>query len=79
MGFQIARKHALKLRRIALALGFAAPLLLTLLALLLPALLAFLALLLAVACNAAGILTERWLFFAEARHTVTLYYGAEAT
>jgi hypothetical protein len=21
--------------------------------------------------------TERWLFFAEAKHTVTLYYGAE--
>jgi DMSO reductase anchor subunit len=21
---------------------------------------------------------ERWLFFAEARHVVTLYYGAEA-
>ena len=24
-----------------------------------------------------GMLIERWLFFAEARHTVTLYYGAE--
>jgi len=24
----------------------------------------------------AGVLVERWLFFAEARHTVTLYYGA---
>ena len=23
-----------------------------------------------------GVLVERWLFFAEARHTVTLYYGA---
>jgi len=22
------------------------------------------------------VLVERWLFFAEARHTVTLYYGA---
>jgi DMSO reductase anchor subunit len=22
-------------------------------------------------------LTERWLFFAEARHTVMLYYGSE--
>jgi DMSO reductase anchor subunit len=32
---------------------------------------------LAVAANAAGTLTERWLFFAEARHVVTLYYGAE--
>ena len=26
----------------------------------------------------AGVLVERWLFFAEARHTVMLYYGAEA-
>ena len=78
MGFQIARKHALKLRRIALLLGFGAPLLLCLLAALLPAVPAFLALLLAVIFNAAGVLTERWLFFAEARHTVMLYYGAEA-
>jgi DMSO reductase anchor subunit len=22
-----------------------------------------------------GVLIERWLFFAEAKHTVTLYYG----
>ena len=25
---------------------------------------------------AAGVLIERWLFFAEAKHVVTLYYGA---
>jgi DMSO reductase anchor subunit len=25
-----------------------------------------------------GALTERWLFFAQARHTVNLYYGAAA-
>jgi sulfite dehydrogenase (quinone) subunit SoeC len=25
-----------------------------------------------------GLLVERWLFFAEARHVVTLYYGAAA-
>ena len=29
-------------------------------------------------CSTVGILIERWLFFAEATHTVTLYYGAEA-
>lgn len=78
MGFQIARKHAVKLRRIALLLGFLLPVLLCLLAALLPAFLAFLALMLAVIANGAGVLTERWLFFAEARHAVTLYYGAEA-
>jgi DMSO reductase anchor subunit len=27
--------------------------------------------------NGIGTLTERWLFFAEARHTVMLYYGSE--
>jgi len=25
-----------------------------------------------------GVLVERWLFFAEAQHTVSLYYGAQA-
>jgi DMSO reductase anchor subunit len=25
----------------------------------------------------AGVVIERWLFFAEARHVVTLYYGLE--
>lgn len=26
----------------------------------------------------AGLLVERWLFFAEATYTVTLYYGASS-
>ena len=30
---------------------------------------------LAVASGALGVLVERWLFFAEAQHVVTLYYG----
>lgn len=76
MGFRIARKHAQKLRRIALAAGFVAPLLLTVLVLLAPGPLGLLAALLAAPLATAGILVERWLFFAEARHTVTLYYGA---
>ncbi len=29
-----------------------------------------------VALAMAGVLIARWLFFAEARHTVMLYYGA---
>ncbi|NKB16311.1 MAG: dimethyl sulfoxide reductase anchor subunit, partial [Sphingomonadales bacterium] len=33
---------------------------------------------LAVLLAAIGIFTERWLFFAEAEHVVTLYYGATA-
>jgi DMSO reductase anchor subunit len=33
---------------------------------------------LAVVGAALGLVAERWLFFAEAKHTVMLYYGAEA-
>ena len=33
---------------------------------------------LAVSGAAVGLVAERWLFFAEAKHTVTLYYGADA-
>ena len=36
-----------------------------------------LASLVAVLSAALGLIVERWLFFAEAKHTVMLYYGAE--
>jgi DMSO reductase anchor subunit len=78
MGFHVARKHAAKLRRIALGAGFGAPLLLALLALLIGGWPGAAASVLAVPAVALGLLVERWLFFAEARHTVTLYYGADA-
>ena len=79
MGYRIARKHAKKLRRIALGLGFVLPALLVLGSVLLPgpvgaAALAVLAALVAL----IGLIVERWLFFAEARHVVTLYYGTPA-
>lgn len=76
MGFSIARKHAEKLRRLTLVALFAAPPALILLAILLGGPIAALAALLAVAAAAVGVLTERWLFFAEAKHVVTLFYGA---
>lgn len=76
MGYRIARKHAVKLRRIALALGFALPLVLTLLSAVAASPAAAFAALLAALSAMLGILVERWLFFAEAKHTVTLYYGA---
>ena len=79
MGFRIARKHAAKLRRLALFFGAAVPAARTLALLFAltgwPAALAALA---AALAASAGTLIERWLFFAEARHTVTLYYGARA-
>ncbi|MCW5737415.1 MAG: dimethyl sulfoxide reductase anchor subunit [Enhydrobacter sp.] len=78
MGFVVARKHATKLRRIALIVGFALPFLLSLVPFLFSSGVAILALLLAASLGTAGIFVERWLFFAEARHAVTLYYGASA-
>lgn len=73
MVFVVARKHAIKLRSIALLLAFAVPVVL----LLLP----FNHILAAVAVlsHLCGVLITRWLFFAEAQHTVSLYYGRRAT
>lgn len=76
MGYKIARKHAQKLRNIALNAGFRVPLVLTMLAASFPGTLALAASLVAAALLLGGMLVERWLFFAEAKHSVTLYYGA---
>lgn len=78
MGFVVARRHARTLRRSVLALGFGLPALLALACLAWPsARLAFA--LPALVSGSLGLLIERWLFFAEARHTVALYYDAHAT
>lgn len=76
MGYSIGRKHARKLRRFAVVFAFLGPLLFTLIAMLPVGVLAALAASLAVLSAAFGVLAERWLFFAEARHVVTLYYGS---
>lgn len=78
MGFSIARKHADKLRAISLAALFVIPLCLTLLTTLTSGLFAAVVSILAVIAAAVGVLVERWLFFAEAKHVVTLFYGAQA-
>jgi sulfite dehydrogenase (quinone) subunit SoeC len=78
MGFAIARKHRVRLRRVVRLAAFALPALLTLLALAVGGVIGVVASGLAVAGAALGLVVERWLFFAEAKHTVTLYYGAEA-
>jgi len=74
MGFVLARKHASKLRAITLLFGFAIPALLAVASLLVPQLQVASAWL-ALAFGLVGILVERWLFFAEARHAVMAYYG----
>ena len=73
MGYRIARKHARRLRLIAGVLGFQLPFLLTLFSLALPGWIGSIA---AFDAGAVGIVVERWLFFAEAKHVVNLYYGA---
>lgn len=74
MGFVVARKHARKLRTIGLVLFALVPALCTLPMLFLPhggpAILYWVAAL----SFQLGALAERWLFFAEAKHVVTLYY-----
>jgi sulfite dehydrogenase (quinone) subunit SoeC len=78
MGFQIARKHATKLRRVSLLLAFVLPGLFSVVPLAVSGWPAILAALLAAALGTLGIFVERWLFFAEARHAVTLFYGRTA-
>ncbi|TYR32453.1 DMSO reductase [Mesorhizobium microcysteis] len=76
MGFRVARKHADKLAKISLIAGGIVPAVLVLGVLASGASGLGVALAaLAVLSHAVGMLTERWLFFAEARHAVMNYYG----
>jgi len=77
MGYRIARKHAARLRLTAVLGAFALPVALVIIGLVTPGRLAAAPALLAAIFATGGLLVERWLFFAEAKHTVTLYYGAE--
>ncbi|MEL7098196.1 MAG: DmsC/YnfH family molybdoenzyme membrane anchor subunit [Pseudomonadota bacterium] len=66
----VGRRHSLKLRVIAMVLGFALPI-----ALLVLAPFAHWLAAIAVLSHIAGVAASRWLFFAEAEHVVGLYYG----
>ncbi len=68
---KVGRKHALKLRVIAVLCAGIAP---ALLLMVLPAGLVTVGL--AVLVHLTGAFVARWLFFAEAEHVVGLYYGA---
>lgn len=79
MGYQVARRHAQRLRRIASALLFVIPLLAALLQLPdFPQGARIAIAILAILSAGAGVLVERWLFFAEAEHVVVLYYRGGA-
>jgi len=77
MVFRLGRKHADKLRRVAFVIGLVLPVLLVLLGWGAGGWLGAAALLLATGSGLGATLVERWLFFAEARHKVALYYGAD--
>jgi len=72
MGFVVARKHAAQLRLIALGLGGGVPCLLVIIDAA-----SVIGLGIALVAHIAGVFVERWLFFAEAKHTVSLYYGQQ--
>ena len=78
MGFRVARKHARTMRVVAQVVAFAVPAACLLLALFVGGVIAAALSVLAILSQAGGLLVERWLFFAEAKHVVTLYYGRAA-
>jgi len=70
MVFRVGRKHAMRLRALALLFMAVLPALaLALFGATWPVRIA------AVLLHLAGVLAQRWLFFAEAEHVVGLYYG----
>ncbi|MCH9807995.1 MAG: dimethyl sulfoxide reductase anchor subunit [Alphaproteobacteria bacterium] len=77
MGYEVARKHAHKLRRLVLACLFAVPALLLLALLTVGGSGAMAFYFLAIGFAAVGVFVERWLFFAEAEHVSMLFYGKQ--
>lgn len=71
MAFVLARKHAARLRKSAVALFAILPVIG--IAIALPDRAAWIAPVLAVICT-AGLFVERWLFFAQARHAVAAFF-----
>jgi DMSO reductase anchor subunit len=73
-GYRVQNRLALTLKALSMLLAFGLPLLFLGLALKQPSMAIGLAALLSVF---AGMIVERWLFFAEARHVVNLFHGAQ--
>ena len=74
MGFRVGRKHARTLRRLALLAGGVLPLLSLAFSLQFTRGAIFL-FIIAILAHLIGVLAERWLFFAEARHAVMNFYN----
>ncbi|GAB2488955.1 dimethyl sulfoxide reductase anchor subunit family protein [Arenimonas alkanexedens] len=73
MGYVLARKHSRKLRRIALGLFGGVPVVACVVTMIFPGL-GMAVLGMAALAALLGAMVERWLFFAEARHVVMVYY-----
>jgi len=78
MGFQIARKHSDRLRKLALIVGADTALGFLVAGAIGGGWIAAIILVPAALMALLVTLIERWLFFAEAKHSVTLYYGRAA-
>jgi DMSO reductase anchor subunit len=72
----VGRKHARRLRTIAVVVGAVLPILILVAVASMQA--ASLWTIPAFVLFMAGLFAERWLFFAEAEHAVSLYYGRPA-
>lgn len=77
MAFRVARRHMNLLWKICVLLGLVLPAVCLALALAAPAALTLFSFV-ALITHMLGLLVERWLFFATARHAVGLYYGGDA-
>lgn len=77
MVFRVGRRHNSLLWRIMVLLALVVPVICLALAVAAPAQAGWLALV-ALVSHLCGLLVERWLFFAGARHVVSLYYGGDA-
>ncbi len=81
MMFQVARRRVVALRRLFWAFGIALPWLIALMAISgggSGARLGLVAVATSLACHFVGLIAARWLFYAQAEHVVSFYYGQEA-
>mgnify|MGYP003571195925 CR=1 FL=1 len=78
MGFRIARKHAARLRRIAMVWTFLFPMLAIWMSSYSSGWAEAVLILISLVTAGVGLVAERYLFFAEARHVQSLYYGEAA-
>jgi len=76
MGFQVARKNVNKLRTLVHLWAFCIPLIALIATYFFGDAISVIATMIAALSSSVGVLISRWLFFAEACHVVTLYYGA---